>query len=117
MLNINNQSLLEELSKSCLANKMTDNLALMFYDMCDAISRHRIFKTVNENDKHDLKQDALEHLLKTYYKFDPTVSPNPFGYFTKIIFRVYFKSLAKERKHKINTINIDIDTIIQNEYE
>lgn len=50
--------------------------------------------------KDDMIMDGVENCLTYLHNFDPTKSnnPNPFGYFTKIIWYAFLRRIAKEKK-------------------
>jgi len=50
--------------------------------------------------RDDMIMDGVENCLMYMHNFDPTKSnnPNPFGYFTKIIWYAFLRRIAKEKK-------------------
>ena len=109
---IDNNELLCELKLSHSNNAITSNLIKLLYLLCDNILLSRSFSSFSQDEKFDMRQDAIETLLKNWNKFNIDKSENAFGYFTKIIFRSYFKTIKKENKHKFNTTNLDMDLFI-----
>lgn len=51
--------------------------------------------------RDDMIMDGVENCLMYMHNFDPSKSnnPNPFGYFTKIIWYAFLRRIAKEKKH------------------
>lgn len=50
--------------------------------------------------RDDMIMDGVENCLKYMHNFDPTKSdnPNPFGYFTKIIWYAFLRRIAEEKE-------------------
>jgi hypothetical protein len=48
--------------------------------------------------KQELAQDAVENCVKYFDRFDPKYGKNPFGYFSLLILRSFYRSIAKEKK-------------------
>ena len=105
----------DELVLSIKNNEITDNLCSMFVELANGVAHHRLFK--NYSNKEDLAADGVLHLLEVWKKFDITnIAINPFGYFTKCLFRYYMKLLTKEIKYnQLIVSNSDIEDFI-NEY-
>ena len=45
-----------------------------------------------------LKSDAILNCLQCVHRFDPDTSKNPFAYFTMVISRCFWRTIAAERK-------------------
>jgi hypothetical protein len=95
---INNADLLKELEISNKQNKMTNNLANMFYELTTRYAKVPRFVNYTYND--DMKSFALLILTNVWRTFDATRSQNPFAYFTQTIKRAFFQFDNMERKQR-----------------
>ena len=48
--------------------------------------------------KEDMILDAVENCIKVVDNFNPTISENPFSYFTQITYFAFLRRIAKEKK-------------------
>jgi hypothetical protein len=87
---IDRDQMLQQLSISRITGCWTPELTQMFQLLCANIAHSRAF--IQHRDREDLIQEGLVYLLEIWTRFDiDRVDPNPFGYFTKCIFRRYSK--------------------------
>lgn len=49
----------------------------------------------------DMKQEALLNLYRTWDRFDPNRSDNPFAYITQCVYTSFLQYIKKEKKHQI----------------
>lgn len=105
----------DELIKSSAQGKWTIELTNIMMDLANGVAHHQIYKCVN--DKEDMIQDGLCHLLQIWYKFDAEhASGNPFGYFTRSLFRHYTKYFNKAIKRNKRETTVD-DSADYDQYE
>ena len=103
---IDREQMRNELIQSVALNKWTPSLTNMMIELANGVSTHYIFRGVEDRD--DMVQHGLEHLLKIWHKFDTTHSSNnPFGYFTQSLFREYGKYYGKAIKYNQRFISTD----------
>lgn len=48
--------------------------------------------------KEEMVQDAVENCVRYFDNFDPKIKDNPFGYFSLLILRSFYRSISKEKK-------------------
>jgi hypothetical protein len=59
--------------------------------------------------------DAVENCIKYIYLFDPSKTNNPFGYFSRVIWRSFIKTMDKEKlqgkitDESVMRMSLDID--------
>ena len=109
---LTDEQLLSEIKKSKDRNKITDNLALMLYEIAERSNRKLSYK--DESDREDCIMGALEILLNKWHKFDINKGQKPFAYYTQIAKHGFAKSWKD--LHKIKTsdkisINHNFDNI------
>lgn len=54
----------------------------------------------NYSYKDEMIGDAIENCIKSFYRFDPSKSMNPFAYFTQICYFAAVRRLKSEKKQK-----------------
>ena len=79
---LKNKNLLHEYHRSMERGEMTPELVKMFELLVNRISSKFYYRI--EEDRKDAKQNALYHLCRSWHKFNPERSDNPFAYYTQI---------------------------------
>jgi DNA-directed RNA polymerase specialized sigma subunit len=66
------------------------------------IANHVAFRPnfINYPFRDDMVGDGIENAIKAVNNFNPDMSSNPFGYFTRIIWRAFIRKIQKE-KHEL----------------
>lgn len=95
---LNNPDMLRELNISLQQNKMTDTLVNMLMMLTDRYGNHP--KYCNYTYNEDMKAYALLMLCRTWHKFNPKRSDNPFAFFTQCIKHSFFQYLNREKKQR-----------------
>ena len=95
---LNNADLLAEVIKSQEQGKMNDKLAHMLQMLCDGFARKPSY--VNYTYLDDMKAYAMLMLVKTWHKFNPEKSKNPFSFYTQCIYHSFIQFLHSERKQR-----------------
>lgn len=65
------------------------------------IANHTSYRPnfINYSYRDDMIADAVENCVQCVRNFDPKKSPNPFGYFTQVVFYAFIRRINKERRH------------------
>jgi hypothetical protein len=95
---INNADLLIELQLSREKKKMTEKLAAMLQELCARYARKGNF--VNYTWREDMEAYAMMMLVRSWDKFKPEVSDNPFAFFTQCVKNFFRQYLNHEKKHR-----------------
>lgn len=109
-LYIDKDEMLQSIIDSNINNKWTDELTQMMIRLARGIAHHDFF--LKFHDKESLIQDGILHLLQTWKSFDVNKSENPFGYFSRCLFRHYTKYIKDEHRH--TSFKMRADMIIKN---
>ena len=105
-----------------LANSKKEELPLVpdYIAECFVkIATHLSYKSnfINYTFKDDMISDGIENCLIAARKFDPSISSNPFAYYTQITYFAFIRRIQKEKKHQATKYkiieNLDLDSIIQ----
>lgn len=94
--------------------KINDYIGKCIYEIATRLSTRPNFR--NYPFREELVGDGIENAIKSVDNFDPDKSPNPFGYFTQVIWFAFLRRIEKEKKllytkHKImerNMINYSL---------
>lgn len=121
---LNNRNLLEEIVKSQAIQKkypkrkpaecLTNDLVIMLTMLVDRYGEHYQWRGYTWNE--DMRGDAMLALCRVALKFDQEKAgehPNPFGYYTQIVKRVFLTTIDKEKKQgriKDDIIEMSPDT-------
>ncbi|MEG3618228.1 hypothetical protein V5T82_07190 [Magnetovibrio sp. PR-2] len=100
---INNEEFFEEICR-CKANFDPDNpgaamsprLSEMFITLVEQIGKKKNWYWYSY--LSEMKGEALIILVRTWHKFDPERTHNPFGYFTTTVERAFLTYMEKEKK-------------------
>lgn len=95
---INNRDLLEEVQKSKDQDQMTENLARMLQTLCARYAKKSSFANYSYNE--DMQSYAMMMLVKTWPKFDPNQSQNPFAFFTQCVKNSFIQCLNSEKRQR-----------------
>ena len=83
---------------------------------------------INYTYREEMISDGIENCLQYVHNFNPEKSPNPFAYFTQIIYYAFLRRIQKEKKQShvknklIENMNVDVmleqgqDTVTNNPY-
>lgn len=73
---------------------ITNSLAKKFMDIVNGIARRPNFHNYSFLD--DMKSRAIENCFRKANHFDPTKSNNPFGYYSRVIWREFLNVIEEE---------------------
>lgn len=94
---INKEEMVSELKKLKETNIISEKLHLMFYELATRIANKPRFYSYTW--KEDMIVNAYLRCIKYAKKFDVN-RKNPFGYFTTLIYRYYWKHREVELKYQ-----------------
>ena len=96
---LNNKSLLAEVI-ACKANDnhMSNKLATMLQLLCARFGSKPNY--VNYTYNEDMQAYAMLMLVRTWFKFNPEKSSNPFAFFTQCIHHSFIQFLNSEKKQR-----------------
>lgn len=97
---LTNKDILEELKNSKENGRATENLGKMFLTLSEKMTMNKHFVRYGSDIKADLVSCGVLALCKSYNKFDPEKSNNPFGYFSMVTFNAFLQYLNSHYKHK-----------------
>jgi hypothetical protein len=63
----------------------------------------------------EMVNDGIENCLKAALNFDPALSSNAFGYFTKVAFNAFIRRIQKEKKQRDGQLRLLSDSAALNE--
>ena len=69
---------------------------------------------INYTYREEMISDGIENCLQYVHNFNPEKSPNPFAYFTQIIYYAFLRRIQKEKKQShvknklIENMNVDV---------
>ena len=93
---INNEEFLEEIIKCKKADKISDKLVKMMYQIANQVSASRNF--INYTYKDEMIQESVTHaLFKALPNYD-VERKNPFGFFSTVIIYKFIEIIKKENK-------------------
>lgn len=95
---LNNKDLLAEVQKSKDQGEMTNELARMLQTLCIRYSKKSSFANYTYNE--DMQSYAMFMLIKTWDKFDPEKSQNPFAFFTQCVKNSFIQYLNSEKRQR-----------------
>ncbi len=78
--------------------RIPEFLGKCFYDICENMSRRSEF--INYSYRDEMISDAHENCVQYWYTFDGSKSNNPFGYFSRLIWRAFVRRIHKEKKQQ-----------------
>jgi DNA-directed RNA polymerase specialized sigma24 family protein len=96
---VDNAQLLEEIRATQKHGKISDELHLMFWKMCNKIINRPRFSRYTDEWKEDMISTAYVKCLGTICKFSPDRT-NPFSYYTTVITNCFLDCLNAEKKQK-----------------
>jgi hypothetical protein len=65
--------------------------------------------------KEEFILDAIENCLRAALNFDPSLSSNAFGYFTKVAFNAFIRRIQKEQKKREQLLRLMSDSATLND--
>ena len=80
------------------------NIGKALLDIAEGLSKRPNFARYTY--RSDMVMDAVENSLKAVRNFDPDKSSNPFGYFTRISWFAFLRTIKKEQRHETMKFNI-----------
>lgn len=95
---LNNPDMLREIKASLEKGDMTNELVNMLMKLTERYGNHPKYCNYTYND--DMKAYALLMLCRTWHKFNPERSDNPFAFFTQCIKHSFFQYLNREKKQR-----------------
>lgn len=95
---LNNPDILAEVVASKEKGKMTDKLAHMLMLLCLRYATKPGYAGYTYND--DMQGYALMMLCRTWHKFDPEKSDNPFAFYTQCIKHSFIQYLNQEKRQR-----------------
>jgi hypothetical protein len=95
---LNNVDMLEQVRQSLAAKKMTDEFTNMMILLTERYGNHPNFCNYTYND--DMKAYAIYMICRTWHRFNPERSDNPFAFFTQCIKHSFYQYLNKEKKQR-----------------
>ena len=96
---LNNADLLIELEKSRNQDRMTERLAHMLQTLAARYASQGNFAGYSYVD--DMKAYAMFMICRTWHRFDPAKSNNPFAFFTQCIKHSFYQFLNKEKRQRV----------------
>lgn len=106
---IDKQEMLLEILKSKQAGELTPKAVDMFLLLAERVMKRLQWRYRSQEDFEDCKQTGLYHLFKSWDKFDPRKSSNPFAYYTEIFKKGTadgYNKLHKKSGDKDNEISV-----------
>ena len=94
-----------ELRQKCIENNtklppIPNKIGHIFIQMANKLSTR--FNFVNYTYRDEMVSDGILNAIEAVHKFDPEISNNPFGYFTRIIFWAFVRRIEHEKRdHKM----------------
>lgn len=95
---LNNKDLLAEVIKSKEEGEMSKKLAHMLTLLCARYAKKPNYANYSYNE--DMQAYAMLSLVKTWYKFNPEKSDNPFAFYTQCIYHSFIQYLNLEKKQR-----------------
>lgn len=95
---LNNKDLMLQVALSKEQEQMTDRLAHMLQTLAARYGRKGNFANYTYND--DMQAYAMMMLVRTWNRFDPAKSNNPFAFFTQCIKNSFIQFLNQERRQR-----------------
>jgi hypothetical protein len=95
---INNRDLLIEVALSKVAGQLTDKLAHMLTMLCKRYATKGNYVGYTYND--DMQAYAMMMICRTWHKFDPEKSNNPFAFYTQCIKHSFIQFLNQEKRQR-----------------
>lgn len=95
---LNNKDMLAEVIASKQAGEMSKELGKMLMMLCFRYSQKGCY--VNYSFNQDMQAYAMMMLVRTWKRFDPTKSSNPFAFFTECIKNSFILFLRKEKRYR-----------------
>jgi len=95
---LNNKDLMIQVALSKEQGQMTDRLAHMLQTLAARYGRKGNFANYTYND--DMQAYAMMMLVRTWNRFDPAKSNNPFAFFTQCIKNSFIQFLNQERRQR-----------------
>lgn len=96
---VNNKDLLEEVIKYRETKHITEELGRMIFEISKNFASKGSYSGYTW--KEDMISEAVLTCLKYMHNFDPNKQkyPNPFAYFTTIIYHSFLNYIKKQKKH------------------
>ena len=95
---INNRDLLIEVALSKEQGRLTDKLAHMLTMLCKRYATKGNYVGYTYND--DMQAYAMMMICRTWHKFDPLKSNNPFAFYTQCIKHSFIQFLNQEKRQR-----------------
>ena len=95
---LNNVDMLAQVRQSLADGKMTDEFTNMMILLTERYGNHPNFCNYTYND--DMKGYAIYMICRTWHRFNPERSDNPFAFFTQCIKHSFYQYLNKEKKQR-----------------
>lgn len=97
------------------APKIPNYIGECIYQIANRLATKPNFSGYSYRD--EMISDGLENAIQAINNFDPSMSSNPFAYFTQIIWYAYLRRIEKEKKqlyikHKVTENAVLSNTII-----
>lgn len=96
---LNNKELLSAFVEAKEVGKLTNRLAAMFQLLCARYATKGNW--VNYSYNEDMQAYAILMLTRTWYKFNPEKSNNPFAFYTQCVKNSFLQYLRVEKKQQI----------------
>lgn len=96
---LNNKELLVAVKDSKAKGEMNDTLARMLQLLCSKYAMKGNF--INYSYNEDMQSYAMFMLIRTWHRFDPNISDNPFAFFTQCIKNSFIQYLNSEKRHRL----------------
>lgn len=96
---LNNADMLHQLKLSLDRGQMTDVFTNMMIMLTEKYASQGKFAGYSYID--DMKSYALLMIVRTWHKFNPAKSSNPFAFFTQCIKHSFFQYLNKEKRQRL----------------
>lgn len=96
---VNNKSLLEKIIEFHSTGVISEELHMMFWEMCNRIIGRSRFNRYTQDWREDMVSDAYVKCLVVVLKFD-LERTNPFAYFTTVISNCFLDYIGNESKQR-----------------
>lgn len=95
---LNNKDMLAEVIASKQAGEMSKELVNMLMMLCHRYSQKGCY--INYSYNEDMQAYAMMMLVRTWKRFDPAKSSNPFAFFTECIKNSFILFLRNEKRYR-----------------
>jgi len=101
-----------EVIASHKAGKMSDRLGIMFTELVKRYANGPNFKPYVYNE--DMQAYAMMMLCRTWHKFKPELSDNPFAFYTQCIKGSFCQYLHREQRERDIKVALEIENASKN---